>query len=149
MAYPLAHPMAFRWSILWKLGAALLLTFVDPRSCANCLLISTTHICLHDRKKKRFNSHSPYFCNFDPKVSTDEQVQSRSDDSGNIMHIVRASNLAWMVDFFKHTLLFFSAKWTDSPNIYIYFKTLILLIKSLHEFFWQNNTIFSSYNFFL
>ena len=32
--------------------------FVDPRSRANCLLMSTTYICLHDRKK-RFNSHCP------------------------------------------------------------------------------------------
>ena len=29
MAYPMAHPMAYRWSILLKLGSALLQTYVN------------------------------------------------------------------------------------------------------------------------
>ena len=46
----------------------------------------------------------------------------------------------WLISSNKHCFCFYTC---------ILFKTLILLFKSFHEFFWHHSTFFSSYKLFL
>ena len=72
-------------------------------------------------------------------VCTDQHVQSRSDDSGATMQILRGLKHGRMVDFFKYALFLFYTKQTDIPcqerPCSIHFKSLKLLFKIFLEFF--------------
>ena len=94
---------------------SLLDLYVDPRSRAKCMFVNkfeknivmsfsvnNSHLALQSKKILT----PPYYRDYNHKVSTDKQVQSRSDDSGATMHIVRASNMGRIVDFFKHAPFF-------------------------------------------
>ena len=104
--------------------------------------MSTTDLWLHNWKKF-FLIATPTF-----RWINIQHVQSRSDDQGATMHILRG--LKQGTDgWFLHTRTAFVFRQNRLIfHAYIHFKTLILLFKSFHEFFCHKNTLFSSYNFF-
>lgn len=110
--------------------------------------MSSTYIWLHNRK--RFHSNSSVLPRLQPQSWNGWTGTVKNGWFGPTIHIVRVSNMGRMVDFIRDApVFFFFAQSRLIFQAYVHFKTLILFFKSFHEFFWHNNTFFSSYNFFL
>ena len=112
--------------------------------CFGLLLFFLKELTFGSTIEKDLILTAPCYRDYNHKVWTVKQVQSRSDDSGATMHIVRVSNMGRIVDFFKQALFFFFF----THNRLIFQAYIYILRTSFHEFCWHENTFFSSYKFF-
>ena len=121
---------------------------VDPRSRAMCLFV----------KQMGYNILMSFNVNNWPLAPQSEEISSDSNrDVWTDQHSTRAVKKRWLGGDREHLKgLETWDGWLISSNKHcfcfytcILFKTLILLFKSFHEFFWHHSTFFSSYKLFL